>query len=207
MKTLKSKQARSQITVLNQNELMEKPSAYPTLPVLGKIAKGMGIDIISKKIELGFVLNARDPVAPGKARLIVPENKYMYKQNYYKPFYYGFNQWAFVFQMIDAIWGKVTIRFERGYLQDGIIFLRVGGFLDSMLGRGYNIFDGKSNVYVPSKHGSNDYGKFISQTIPVLIQKSANRSALLDITITSKLASWKFFDAKYSPLVISKPVN
>lgn len=207
METLKSKQARSQITVLNQNELMEKPSAYPTLPVLGKIAKVMGIDIISKKIEIGFTLNAHDPVAIGKAKLIVPENKFMYKQNYYKPYYYGFNQWAFVFQMIDAIWGKVTIRFERGYLQDGVIFLRVGGFLDFSSGRGYNIFDGKSNVYVPSKHGPNDNGKFISQTIPVLIQKSSNNSALLDITITCRLASWKFFDAKYSPLVLSKPIK
>lgn len=201
MKTLKGNQSRSLITVLSKSDLMEKPSAYPTLPVLGKMAKSLGIDIVSKKIETGIVLNAHDPVAIGKAKLIVPENKYMYKQNYYKPYYYGFNQWAFVFQMIDAIWGKVTIRFERGYLQDGIIFLRVGGFLDSMLGRGYNIFDCKSNLYVPSNHGANDNGKFISQTIPVLIQKSANRSALLDITITSRLASWKFFDAKYSPFV------
>lgn len=206
MKTLKSKQTRSQITVLSNNDLMEKPSAYPAFPVLGKMAKSMGIDMVSKKFETGIVLNAHHPEEIGKMKLIVPIGKYTTVKNYDPPpYYYKFDQWALFFDMVDGELGKVTIRFDRGYLiQDGIIFLRVGGILNSMMGHGYNIFDGKSNINVSSKHGLNDEGIFISQTIPVHIQKSSRTKSLLDITITSSLISWKFFDAKYSPFSIAR---
>ncbi len=206
MKTLKNKQTRSQITVLSNKDLMEKPSPYPTYPVLGRMAKGLGLEIFSDKIEIGFVLNAHTPVAIGMANLNVPIGKYTTVKDYDPPpYYYEFFQLPFFAEMIDAEWGKVTIRFVRGFLlQDGIIFIRVGGVFNSLMGNGYNIFDGKSNHPVPSNHGPNDNGKFIAQTIPVHIQKSLNHSALLDITITSSLSSWKFFDAKYSPLSIAR---
>ncbi|MEO8664046.1 MAG: hypothetical protein ABI462_01005 [Ignavibacteria bacterium] len=156
MKTLKVKKEKSAlptITLLNKSNIEQKPSAFPSPNELKKLAVSHGIIGDLTNMGPGFVLNANEPFQPRKANLIVPVNKFMSTQDSIKPYYYYFNQWPIAAEMIEAEWGKVTIHFNRGYLiQDGIAYIRVGGYTSPFMGDEYQISDGKNNWFVKAIH-------------------------------------------------------
>lgn len=211
MATNKITKKEPAFTILEKSQVLHKPIAYPTTRIMQSWAKSMGLTIGTKPNVLlfGFTLNANSPDSPGNGKLLVPLSKYVTVKDWGQPpYYYSFSQWFYDGAWSDNVPGKVTIKFDKALrIQNGIIFLRVGGH-QSLFGGGcgYTVKRGNSIQFIKSTHdNSNGYDdRFVSQVIPIRIKIPVGVMpiALTDIEITSNMGSWKFFDAHYDPRIV-----
>lgn len=209
----KKKITETTFTVLNDLMLQQKPAPIPSFNQIKRMAKEYGMDISSQQStpalrKLGFNLNANTPKDPDKAELIVPFTPILVTQDRFRPYFYHFNEWARMFDDIPPIPrtpGKVILHFLNGFkIDNGVIFLQVGGFTNSNQASGFRITIGKSVQFFQLINLKNNYA---SQTIQIPFSTTLGftRMKMPDIIIESiRLESWKFFSASYNPLLVVK---
>jgi hypothetical protein len=207
--TKKSSYAEDSIINLSAEIKTEQHLKYPEPSEINGLVKTIGLAV--KKFNIagdGFLLNAKETEVKDKVKLTYNQNAFHYRNSYRKPYYIDFQQWFF-----DGAWtgnqrGWVKISFDKNYKPENILLqIRLGGYAQMWGGGNFEIqFEGKT-IALPFTAKSNEY-QAINAT--VLINKSKMNSKRIsplgDILIHAPhLGSWKFFEAKYSTLLISKP--
>ena len=200
-------------TVINNLELNQLPARLPSFNQVKTIAKQYGMEVSYRNDtqairNLGFNLNANTPKDIDKAELIVPPTPILLTHEKNKPYFYQFDEWArYVLgePSSSGTPGKVILHFLKDFkIDDGVIYLQVGGLPNSDLPSGFKVTIGKSIQFYQLK---NLEGGYTSQSIPISFSSLRSRPTgprkMPDIIIESiELESWKFFSASYNPLLM-----
>ena len=210
----KKKNTGITFTVINDLGLNQLPARIPSFNQVKTMAKQYGMEVSYRNDtqairNLGFNLNANTPKDADKAELIVPPTPILFTQDRNRPYFYHFNEWARMFDDVPPIprtSGKVILHFLNDFkLDDGVIFLQVGGFTDSNQPSGFKVTIGTSIQFYQLKNLKNNYA---SQNIPITFSRPLDSiprvpRKMPDIIIESiRLESWKLFSASYNPLLM-----